>query len=191
MRNNSQNAGCMRRFPASHSCQPRMAQWMSTAASVCESPAASRAARTSSGEGFAEGPFGPRFGWLGIAAPLINVDACDGLVPITVNEVGIYAEGARLTDALLGNAHAGGQGRNGDFVGLHEFGDAVAGNEGHLNLQPLFLPRRGGLRCATHELNYTRIACNSKNYLQIFSRLRISPHNVGIERRPPLGRPLE
>jgi hypothetical protein len=47
-----------------------------------------------------------------------------------------------------------------------------------LNLQPLFLPRRGGLRCATHELNYTRIACNSKNYLQIFSRLRISPHNA-------------
>ena len=41
---------------------------MSAAAAVCEIPAASRAARTSPGDGLAEGPFGPRFGWLGIAA---------------------------------------------------------------------------------------------------------------------------
>lgn len=67
MRNNSQNAGCILRLPASHSCHPRMVQWMSAAAEVCEIPAASRAARISSGVGFAAGPFGPRFGWLGTA----------------------------------------------------------------------------------------------------------------------------
>ncbi len=40
---------------------------MSEAAAVCESPAASRAARTSSGVGFDEGPRGPRFGWFDIS----------------------------------------------------------------------------------------------------------------------------
>ena len=41
---------------------------MSAAAAVCERPAASRAERTSAGVGLAEGPRGPRFGWLGIFA---------------------------------------------------------------------------------------------------------------------------
>jgi hypothetical protein len=38
----------------------------------------------------------------------------------------------------------------------------------HSNLLPLF-PRRGWLRCASNELNYTRIACNSKSFLTYFS----------------------
>jgi len=40
---------------------------------------------------------------------------------------------------------------------------------GHFQLQPL-IPRRGGLRCASHELNYTRIARKRKNFFENFSR---------------------
>ena len=67
MRNNSQNAGCMRLSPASHCCHTRHVVCTSKPAAVCESPAASRAARISAGAGFEEGPFGPRFGWLPIS----------------------------------------------------------------------------------------------------------------------------
>lgn len=77
MRNNSQNAGCILRLPVSHSCQPRIVQWMSAAAAVCESPTASRAARTCSGRGFAAGHFSPRLGWLDIIA--LGVDFLAGL----------------------------------------------------------------------------------------------------------------
>lgn len=69
MRNSSQNAGCIRRLPSSHPCQPRSVQWMSAAAAVCESPAASRAARTCSGDGLDEGLADPRLGWLDIWSP--------------------------------------------------------------------------------------------------------------------------
>ena len=63
----SQSPGCMRRLPASYSCHARMVPWISAAAAVCVSPAASRAARIASGAGLAEGPFGPRFGWVGMS----------------------------------------------------------------------------------------------------------------------------
>ena len=63
--NSSQKAGCIRRFPASHSCHARRPEYISSAAVVCERPAASRAARTRSGEGDAAGfPRRLLFGWL-------------------------------------------------------------------------------------------------------------------------------
>ena len=69
MRNSSHRPGCMRALPASQSCQVRRVEWMRSAADVCESPAASRAARTSSGVGFrAALPARLRLGWLGIDA---------------------------------------------------------------------------------------------------------------------------
>ena len=73
MRKSSHNPGCMRLSPASHFCQLRHVAWTSSAAAVWVSPAASRAALTSSLEGLAEGAFAPllRFGWLGME--LVNV----------------------------------------------------------------------------------------------------------------------
>lgn len=57
-------------------------------------------------------------------------------------------------------------------------------SECHFRLQPL-IPRRGGLRCASHELNYTRNARKRKNYLKLFFGERgetAKPSNAGIER---------
>lgn len=197
MSHNSQKAGCMRRLPASHSCHPRSVQWMSAAASVCESPAASRAARTSAGAGFAAGPFGPRFGWLlidfdffgieagitdaegfrmaGESVPALDLDA--GVVSFGKLKLGISGPSAQHFGREVIAAKP--------VMRTEEFGDFVesdlvncaVGVGGHFLLQPLFFPRRGGLRCATHELNYIRNACNVKNYFQQFSRRSISPHN--------------
>lgn len=62
------------------------------------------------------------------------------------------------------------------------FGDLVA--VGHFNLLPLF-PRRGGLRCATHELNYTRNACKRKGFLRKISEAVTAPHNSPVYVRCP------
>ena len=75
MRNSSHSPGCMRRmlFPSgcSHCCQFRGLAYTSAAACACVSPAASRAARTSAGEGLRAGWSARRFGWLGME--LVNV----------------------------------------------------------------------------------------------------------------------
>ena len=192
MRNNSQNAGCIRRFPASHSCQPRRVQWISAAAAVCESPAASLAARISAGKGFAEVLFSPRFGWLDTAksnlpathpVKAIIFNWHDGfIVDLKFGDVKLFDNGF---DALL--TRFGGELFN-EGAGFFARGFVVKDfNEGfedfglgHFRLQPL-IPRRGGLRCATHELNYTRIACNCKSFLQKISEAARAPHNAGIE----------
>lgn len=62
----SQNAGCIRRSPYSHCCHVRVVVNSNSADAACESPAASRAARTSAGVGFAAGLDRRRLGWLGI-----------------------------------------------------------------------------------------------------------------------------
>ena len=67
MRNSSQNAGCIRRSPASHCCHVRQVVCTNAPAAVWDSPAASRAARTSAGGGLDDGPCGPRLGWLGMS----------------------------------------------------------------------------------------------------------------------------
>ena len=75
--NNSKNAGCMRRSPASHCCQTRHVECRSLAAAVWVRPAASRAARMAAGVGFDAGPFGPRFGWLVMS--VINFNFTDAI----------------------------------------------------------------------------------------------------------------
>lgn len=161
MRNSSHRPGCMRRFPASHSCQPRRVQWMSAAAAVCESPAVSRAALISAGEGLAEGPFGPRFGWLlnEFSDRLVAPDR--GFVEDFCTHSGasvdrvIPAEHQQIV--LLAVERPAGF-----FSRLDEL--LFRGFDGvHFLLQPLF-PRRGGQQRAAHELNYTRIACNGKSF---------------------------
>lgn len=211
MRNNSQRPGCMRRLPASHSCQPRRVQWMSAAAAVCESPAASRAARTSAGAGFAEGPFGPLFGWLGIQVPprkddghLVKVilggclQAAD-LADISVvffevcNFCRVRPSATLFPCALVsGSATAfhtesmGCLAAQFGKAGIHAVAKRhklLAGGDSHFVLQPLD-PRRGGQKHSVHGLNYTRNACNCKNYLQQFSMRRLSPHNASLSGLP-------
>ena len=191
MRNSSQNAGCIRRSPASHCCQVRQVVCTSTPAAVCDKPAASRAARTSAGAGFDSGPFGPRFGWLGI--------------PEEANE---FAIGFR--EAIACTLHSTDSGSDGCFRGFDQPGQLVGGPDreavggsvgfaidysyrdsvgrsgvfisndyglgvfdadcdgGHDLLQPL-LPRGAvGKQCASHELNYTRNARKCKNFFELF-----------------------
>ena len=176
MRNSSQNAGRILRLPASHSCHPRRVQWMSAAAAVCESPAASRAARTSAGVGFAAGPFGPLFGWLVMlddgeirrAISRVRLGCVvNGKVPISAGEGAFdfrhIGAGRIVFGAQCGNF------RFSDLCGLDA--TAIVDFEifGHFLLQPL-LPR-GAVekQYASHELHYTRNACKCKNYFEIFS----------------------
>jgi hypothetical protein len=65
-RNNSQNAGCMRRSSASHCCHVLSVLCTTAAAAVWDSPSSARAARISAGSGLLAGLATPlRFGWLG------------------------------------------------------------------------------------------------------------------------------
>ena len=66
MRNSSQNAGCMRLLPASHSCQPRNEQYMTVPASVWLKFKLSLSALICSGLGLAAKLAPPLFGWLEI-----------------------------------------------------------------------------------------------------------------------------
>lgn len=133
MRNNSQNAGCMRRFPASHSCQPRKVQWMRAAAPVCESPAASRAARTSSGVGFRAGlPARLRFGCLGTEFEPAGFGSLQDF--ITAEAGGGF--GVALAAGVFGLADAGEVRLDdgGQFVGVGGVADLADG--GHFRLLP-------------------------------------------------------
>jgi len=178
MRNSSQNAGCMRRSPASHCCQVRQVVCTRTPAAVWDSPAASRAARTSAGAGLDSGPFGPLFGWLGILT--------DGASVADLNPETMLVEHALEAVHLVAFAdHVGVLDWNNEFTGERAFNEsAVAfgktveleGNglfcggfgHGHFGLQPL-LPR-GAVekQCASHELNYTRNVRKCKNIFELF-----------------------
>ena len=200
MRNSSQNAGCMRRSPASHCCQVRSATCTNVAASVCDSPAAPRAALTSSGVWLAEGPFGPLFGWLGISEPVILFQFPYCIVDAQTRLGGnalrfkFLANPAeppaipRLTAVCdLGRVHnphcfsrggnpfcmAGGINPASGAEVVSECGEFV-----HFLLQPL-LPRGAvGKQCASHELNYTLIERKSKNFLREISEATVLPHNA-------------
>ena len=63
----SQNAGCMRRSPASHCCHVRNDACTNSPASVCVSPAFNLASVISFGAGLADGLLRPLLGWLGMA----------------------------------------------------------------------------------------------------------------------------
>src|SRR3546814_12696620 len=88
----------MRRCPPSQSCQPRSVQWISRAASVCVSPAASRAERICSGVGFAAGVTRRlRLGWLDTISARQPANARLGAPPETV--AGSVVAGKLVIDA--------------------------------------------------------------------------------------------
>lgn len=117
---------------------------MSAAASVCESPAASRAARTSAGAGFAAGPFGPRFGWLVTIGGLEGADgAAVALVPEDLASVLGGANFVGAAVAVVFSQHRFDRsGVLNESAGAEESDFSGVGG-GHFRIQPLFLPRRG------------------------------------------------
>lgn len=180
-RNNSQNAGCMRRSPASHCCQVRQVVCRSSAAVVCESPAASRAARTSSGVGFRAGlPARLRLGWLGIFGQSTDQNAAERFVGFAVfvahrADFGTDA-GIDRAESELGGGNEGGVVRKGDVVELSVgVGDGFGDLFVHFWLQPLSPEAR---LWRIHTLNNTRIARKVKRFLKINSRGRIKPSNL-------------
>jgi len=198
--NNSQNAGCMRRSPASHCCQVRQVVCKSSAAAVCESPDASRAARTSSGVGFRAGlPARLRFGWLVIKVwesglPKIGVVTAAPRDGVAVTHLGVVCLDDRVGPAVAAAKLLVDAARNGKAGALagEKFGGAYfafAGEDGdtisgvgqqvvdvfHGFLQPLNPEAR---LWRIHTPNNTRIARNAKGFRKINFRGRIKPSNV-------------
>lgn len=196
-RNNSQNAGCMRRSPASHCCHVRHVVCTRSAAAVCESPAASRAARTSSWDGFRAGlPARLRLGWLPTKRdlPALQVEQSVFFDRRDVGVVGnfdvgnvkcgdmgsdpVFSTGTNLSGQLF-NKSAGlvagcfvVEGLDCDFKVF----DGV-----HFWLQPLSPEAR---LWRIHNPNNTRIARNVKGFRKINSRGRIKPSNASNEGTP-------
>ena len=102
---------------------------MSAAAAVCESPAASRAARTCSGVGLAAWPCGPRFGWLGInKIPGAAIPAAVAEFVQLSDQVGGIAV---VISFNLNAARAGGDG----YVGIGVFGFELFGKPRAVGVQ--------------------------------------------------------
>lgn len=194
MRNSSQNAGCMRRSPASHCCQVRQVVCNRSAAAVCESPAASRAARTSSVVGFRAGlPARLRLGWLlidlgggGINAQIGTDARIAGIKLALHGAVGGVVGGlipddeAGLAAVAEGLVDRGGGGQRIVVSGLtvgHDGAGDVGGEFGHFDLQPLSPEAR---LWRIHTLNNTRIARNVKRFLQINFEAGSKPSNVEL-----------
>ena len=176
MRNRSQNAGCMRRWLRSptgdsHCCHDLMLVCTSAAATDWVIPVASRAARTSSGVGFrARLPTWLRFGWLGITAAEVNERCAD----LHVCVFGRFGRPKQFHGVHWANrSEIVGGAESGQHIGLassserhFEFSeDFICG---HGLLQPLITRGAVGKQCASHELNYTRIARNCKDFFELF-----------------------
>ena len=169
MRNNSQNAGCILRLPASHSCQPRRVQWMRAAADVCESPAASRAARTSSGVGFRAGPPARlRFGWLGIKPSRLKCFA--SLEKLFFGrgcgECLLIGEEGHVRPADIPPACGIVAARLWIAAGHERFDLLLGDGFAHFRLLPT--ETRGAVEATAYGSNYTRIAYICKGFLKIF-----------------------
>ena len=199
MRNNSQNAGCIRRSPASHCCHTRQVVCTSAPASVCESPADSRAARISGGAGFEEGPFGPRFGWLPISEGAEVPEALDAAFRTNAHQLeravcaeadGIDSFGttlgrhvlARRGDSLAECAQFGAIGWRRDFGEVRNIKEVAesgggGGKNEHFRLQPLVTRGAVAAQNALHDTNNTRSARNVKNFFQIFFEGAAMPSN--------------
>lgn len=180
MRNNSHSPGCMRRLPASHSCHPRSVQWIRDAAAVCESPAASRAARISAGSGLRDGePPRERLGWAAMSGDGANLNfpAVGQPVLASAQIFGFGLEWQHAGEHEAAHVLTEGGGFVAEFVGLHD--DLVDVGAGdfvfHFFLQPLFPEAR---LWRIHTLNNTRIACNCKNFLQKICEAATPPHNA-------------
>lgn len=191
MRNSCQRPGCMRRFPASHSCHPRRVQWMSAAAAVCESPAASRAARISVGAGFLAGlPARLRFGWFAMMrclsgserTGLLAANDCSDFIQQGNGISAVIVRNAREVVALDLELSAvpvdvteGGFSKMRFDLSNGSGGNFVSDlNGGHFQLLPLSPEAR---LWRIHNLNNTRIACNCKNFLRKIYRGSNAPHN--------------
>lgn len=194
-RNNSQKAGCMRRSPASHCCQVRQVVCTVAPAAVCDRPAASRAARISSGVGLrAAEAARERFGWPTISGgkgklPLREIEeavvfnrAVRGIRNLSIGDVQfgntssdpVFALGADLCGEFFGEGTslvAGGfvvEGFNCDFEVFH-------GVHGVSPVAPAPEARR--IR-RIHELNCTRNARTVNRFLQINFEGGSKPSNV-------------
>lgn len=192
MRNSSQNAGCMRRSPASHCCQVRQVVCTSAPAAVCDRPAASRAARTSSGVGLrAAEAARERLGWLGIVfGESADKDAAEGFVGENLVIADIAAIGANArVDGAESELRGGDEGavvRESHVVELgvgvgDGFGDLLV----HFLLQPLIPEARF---VGVDNLNNTRNARKVKSFLQINYEGGSKPSNAaltGAEGRSP------
>lgn len=183
MRNSSHSPGCIRALPASQSCQVRRVEWMSEPAAVCDKPAASRAALISAGAGLAEGPFGPRFGWLGILSGAEK--RSDG-----ASRVGRMVELGFAEDFFgFPQGDAGYIGRN--FLGCDYKDDAfsfVSGDfgSGHFNLLAPVGPGARRMRCI-HVLNNSTESVHCKNYFREIFEAATPPHNSVFCRSGPPG----
>ena len=193
MRNSSHRPGCMRRFPASHSCHPRRVQWMRAAAAVCESPATSRADRTSSGVGFRAGlPARLRFGCLGIEAiePAASGGACAACCNVGNTRCGETSKPGTAVRAICRDGIKNLATITTDTDNVEPFfalsvgvivGDLAESEavflvdnvegvgfigDGHFGLLPLI--SRGAVEATAYGSNYTRIACICKLFRKIF-----------------------
>ena len=170
--NNSQKAGCIRRSPASHCCQVRQVVCTSSAATVCDKPAASLAARTSAGVGLRDGePPRERFGWLLIDFDFFGLDGdAEQLLGFGVGQgikFGLNAITVKAVAVAAGNcidAANDGVGVGGADVGTAQLVSGVVGGGGaHFFLQPLSPEARSW---RIHNLNNTRIARNVKRFYE-------------------------
>lgn len=193
MRNNSQNAGCMRRSPASHCCQVRQVVCSRSAAAVCESPAASRAARTSSGVGFRAGlPARLRFGWLPTKRdlPALKIEQSVFFDGRDVRVIGNLDVGDVKVDDVCGDpVFALGADLSGQFFNegsslltrcfvVEGFDCDFKVFDGvHFWLQPLSPEAQ---LWHIHTLNNTLNARNVKGFQKINSRGRIKPSNCEL-----------
>jgi len=206
MRNSSHSPGCMRALPASQSCQVRSVEEMSAAAADWESPASSLACRISQGDGLAgdgmagevlcgavllddglggiDGGISRCFSVIQLVGDFgANYVVCgdDEIIRCSTFGAGVdncaddcveenaIASGEKV-GAIGGRAKHRASRRKGFGEGEGCLNRVVEG--GHDLLQ-LF-----GLRRATHELNYTRIPCNSKSFLQKLNEAPTPPHNL-------------
>ena len=154
MRNNSQRPGCMRALPASQSCHVRRVEEMSAAAAVWEIPTSSLACRISVGVGLFEvvicrAVTGEEiFFAVTFVSRDQKIQTASHRVLINVKKRSIFLP---LVQMIALRAVV---------VVLLMFHDFL---------------RLSGLRCATHELHYTRIPCKSKKYFKEKTKSGPSP----------------
>lgn len=187
MQNKWKKAGCIRRWLSpsgcSHPCQPRRVQWMRAAASVCVSPAASRAAFTCAGVGLlAALPARLRLGWLGIAGYDFTARVHGAFCAFVVFAHQSIDTICGCLGVLCTTNDTGISGGNFTILRLEGFNFSLDRFQcfAHFNLLPLF-PRRGVGR--SNNSHYIRIAYKYKNY---FSGRKTSPLTVevsGTEKR--------
>lgn len=181
-RNNSQKAGCMRRSPASHCCQVRQVVCTVAPAAVCDRPAASRAARISSGVGLrAAEAARERFGWLPMSDEVFKTGSlghaasrfreCDE----DISGLPFNAQPSRFGAGLLGGDAKPVICFHGCFDGDFDLGHDVS------PVAPAPEARR--IR-RIHELNCTRNARTVNRFLQINFEGGSKPSNAEFSGAP-------